>query len=296
MRRHRTTSLTYTAIGGSGSALFDIDPTSGAITVARRRGARPRSGGELHARHRDRRQRHAGPVHHRDDPDQPQRPQRPTPSFTSSATMSVDEGSAGGTPVGTVAATDGDASAPNNAITYSATGGTGLTLFDVDPVTGAVTVKSGAVLNFETTSSYTLNVSGDRWRGAGRHPGPHDRASTTWPRSSPPRPTATPRSNQTYHAAPADLRRHRRRGQRPGGRDRDLLAAGHARRPLRDRPDTGVVTVGTSPIVFDPGIPANNTVSIMVRATDAGGRNTATRPTASTFSRNRHPSSRPAPP
>src|SRR5260370_27884986 len=72
--------------------------------------------------------------------------------------MSVDENSAGGTAVGTVLATDADATAPNKTVSYSITGGTGLGLFDIDASTGAVTVHSGAALDRETTPSYTPTV------------------------------------------------------------------------------------------------------------------------------------------
>ena len=58
-----------------------------------------------------------------------------TPSISSSATMAVDENATGGTVVGQVVASDLDATAPNNAITYAATGGTGLGLFEIDPTT-----------------------------------------------------------------------------------------------------------------------------------------------------------------
>ena len=81
-----------------------------------------------------------------------------TPAITSSATMSVDENAAAGAAVGTVVAIDPDTTAPNKTLTYTATGGTGAALFDIDPATGAVTVKNGAVLNFEVTPSYTLDV------------------------------------------------------------------------------------------------------------------------------------------
>src|SRR5947207_1563570 len=55
-----------------------------------------------------------------------------TPSISSSAAMSVDENSAGGAAVGTVVATDADATAPNKTVSYSITGGTGLGLFDIN--------------------------------------------------------------------------------------------------------------------------------------------------------------------
>ena len=81
-----------------------------------------------------------------------------TPSITSAAAMAVDENATAGTLVGTVTASDLDATAPNNAISYAATGGSGFGLFDIDAATGAVTVKSGAVLDFEATPDYTLEV------------------------------------------------------------------------------------------------------------------------------------------
>ena len=81
-----------------------------------------------------------------------------TPSITSAAAMAVDENAAAGTLVGTVTASDLDATAPNNTISYAATGGSGFGLFDIDATTGAVTVKSGAVLDFEATPDYTLEV------------------------------------------------------------------------------------------------------------------------------------------
>ena len=59
-------------------------------------------------------------------------------------------------------AADLDATAPNNAITYTATGGTGFGLFDIDAATGAVTVKAGAVLDREAAASYTLDIKAQR--------------------------------------------------------------------------------------------------------------------------------------
>src|SRR5207342_1153338 len=72
-----------------------------------------------------------------------------TPSISSSALMAVDENAAGGTLVGNVVASDLDATAPSNTITYTATGGSGLSLFDIDATSGAVTVHAGAVLDRE---------------------------------------------------------------------------------------------------------------------------------------------------
>jgi hypothetical protein len=78
------------------------------------------------------------------------------PAITADQTFSVAENSTAGTAVGTVAKT-GD----SNGLSWSITGGTGSALFDINSGTGAITVKSGAVLNYETTNSYTLTVAVD---------------------------------------------------------------------------------------------------------------------------------------
>ncbi|WP_298236018.1 DUF4347 domain-containing protein, partial [uncultured Azohydromonas sp.] len=78
------------------------------------------------------------------------------PAITAGQVFAVDENSGGGTAVGTVAAT-GDA----NGRSWSITGGTGAGLFEIDASSGAITVKSGAELNFEGTGSYTLTVAVD---------------------------------------------------------------------------------------------------------------------------------------
>ncbi len=70
------------------------------------------------------------------------------------ATLNIAENSAAGTVVGTVTGTDPD----GDVLTYSITGGTGKTFFAINASTGVVTVASGASLDYETESSYTLNV------------------------------------------------------------------------------------------------------------------------------------------
>lgn len=72
------------------------------------------------------------------------------------ATFSIDENSAGGAAVGTITtATDIDL----DSLTFSETGnGTGAGLFAID-AGGNITVETGAVLNYEATTSYTYEVS-----------------------------------------------------------------------------------------------------------------------------------------
>ncbi|MGM8063374.1 DUF4347 domain-containing protein, partial [Vogesella indigofera] len=74
----------------------------------------------------------------------------------SNATVSLDENTASGATVTTVTA-----SGDSDGLVYSITGGSGSSLFDINSSTGAITVKNGAVLDYETASQYTLTVAVD---------------------------------------------------------------------------------------------------------------------------------------
>lgn len=74
------------------------------------------------------------------------------PTGASLTGNSVAENSAAGTVVGTLSAQDPD----GNPITYSISGGTGASLFEISG--NQVVVKAGAALNFEATNSYTLII------------------------------------------------------------------------------------------------------------------------------------------
>ncbi|OYV01144.1 MAG: hypothetical protein CFE26_23225, partial [Verrucomicrobiales bacterium VVV1] len=86
-----------------------------------------------------------------------------SPVDTNTAANSVQEGSASGTAVG-IAASASDADGTTNTITYSlvtdAGGGTALTNgpFQIDATTGVVTVRDGALLDYETVTSQTVFV------------------------------------------------------------------------------------------------------------------------------------------
>jgi hypothetical protein len=79
------------------------------------------------------------------------------PVVTSGQTFSVDENAAGGTVVGTVAASDVDAGQTLSG--WQVDGGSGVALFQIDAASGAITVVEGAALDFEAATSYTLEVS-----------------------------------------------------------------------------------------------------------------------------------------
>ena len=57
-----------------------------------------------------------------------------------------------------LSANDGDATAPNNRVSYDITGGTGMGLFDID-ANGGISVASSATLDYDTTTSYTLTIT-----------------------------------------------------------------------------------------------------------------------------------------
>jgi Cadherin domain len=68
--------------------------------------------------------------------------------------FSVAENSPNGSPVGMIAANDPDGGTP----TFGVTGDTGQTAFAVNATTGEITVADRALLDFETTPNFALNV------------------------------------------------------------------------------------------------------------------------------------------
>jgi hypothetical protein len=68
----------------------------------------------------------------------------------------VDENAGNGTVVGTVVATDNDV--PAQTLSYAITGGTGQTAFNINASSGEITVADSAQLDYETTTSFTLDV------------------------------------------------------------------------------------------------------------------------------------------
>ena len=77
-----------------------------------------------------------------------------TPSIDNQA-FGVDENSANGTVVGTVAATDVDT---GDTLTFSITGGNTGSAFAIDPSTGQLTVSNSGQLDFEAIRSFSLTV------------------------------------------------------------------------------------------------------------------------------------------
>jgi len=85
------------------------------------------------------------------DGDEPVEPANTAPVVVDGQTFTVDENSAAGTTVGTVSASDADTDTLSYVLSDTST-------FVIDSETGVLTVADGAVLDFETTESYTINV------------------------------------------------------------------------------------------------------------------------------------------
>ena len=82
-----------------------------------------------------------------------------TPIITASQSFDIDEASANGTSVGTVALSDADSAAVNT-FTWSITGGNTNDAFDIDDSTGEITVANGSELDYESgTILYTLALT-----------------------------------------------------------------------------------------------------------------------------------------
>ena len=58
-----------------------------------------------------------------------------------------------------VSATDADGTSPNNQVSYSITGGTGMGIFEINPTNGGISVASSMALDYDTAPiSYTLTI------------------------------------------------------------------------------------------------------------------------------------------
>lgn len=69
--------------------------------------------------------------------------------------IGIVENSVNGTVVGRITATDQDA---GQTISYSIVGGTGASVFSINATTGVITVADSSALNYESVTSYTLDI------------------------------------------------------------------------------------------------------------------------------------------
>ena len=150
--------LSFAVTGGTGASAFTVDAASGAITVV--------DPGQLDREAAD---SLTLEVTVTDDGD----PQQSDAALVTidlndlndnapvaaDDILSVAEDAADGAVVGTVAASDADATAPNNQVSFSITAGNDAGNFAIDAASGEITVADGAELDFETTPSFALEVT-----------------------------------------------------------------------------------------------------------------------------------------
>jgi len=81
------------------------------------------------------------------------------PSIAAGQSFTINENSANNTSVGTVTSVDPDTTSPFNTKSFSITGGNTGNVFAINAATGVVTVANQAGLNFETSPSFTLQIT-----------------------------------------------------------------------------------------------------------------------------------------
>lgn len=80
------------------------------------------------------------------------------PTITPGESFNLDENPAFGQIVGAVTASDPDATAPNNTLTYLIAGGNPGAAFAIDSATGLIKVNNPTAVDFETTPQFNLQV------------------------------------------------------------------------------------------------------------------------------------------
>ncbi|HYO60667.1 MAG TPA: cadherin domain-containing protein, partial [Actinomycetota bacterium] len=186
------------------------------------------------------------------------------PPSVSAATVALDENSANGTAVHTVAATDEDS--PAQDLTYSITGGNTLGAFQIDDSTGAITVADTSDLDFETTPAFNLTVQVED----DGTPAKNDSDTITVNLNN-------LNENPVVNAATLSLAENSANGTSVGTATASDPDAGHTQtwaitggntgNAFAINPNTGEITVAD---VNDVDFETNPTFSLTVEATDSG--------------------------
>ncbi len=145
--------ITYSITGGTGSAFFSIDPSTGAITVTDNStfDYETITSYTLDVRATDTILNDTQTITiNMLDVLENTRPN------VNGATFSISEDAANNDDVGTVTSTDPE----GDTVTYSIVGGSGQGIFKIDAITGLVEVLDATQLDYDTTSSYTLTIRG----------------------------------------------------------------------------------------------------------------------------------------
>ncbi len=142
-------TLTYSKLGGSGNTAFDINSSTGVLTVldSAQLDYETTTTFALTVGVWDGANLESDPmtINLTDVNDAPE---------VTSQTFTIAENTANSTVVGTVAATDDD----GDTLTYSITGGTGSTAFAINSANGVLSVDDDAQLDYETTTSFSVTV------------------------------------------------------------------------------------------------------------------------------------------
>jgi protocadherin Fat 4 len=154
--------VTYAITGGTGASLFTIDTNTGVVTVNAaidREALSPSQTLEITATSQDSStnvQTFTIDINNVDEFD---------PLFDAADyPATVAEDIADTTVIATVSATDADAT---GAVTYAITGGNGAGLFEIDSVTGEVSLASGQTLDAETATAHVLTITATESDGLG---------------------------------------------------------------------------------------------------------------------------------
>ena len=182
-----------------------------------------------------------------------------------SQTFSVNEGSANGTAVGTVSASDPDA---GDSATFSITAGNTGGAFAISPATGAITVSNGAALVFATNPAFNLTVRVTDGGGLSASAAVTVNVNSVAATNNPPN-----ISNQTFSVNESSSN-----GTAVGtvvASDPDAgdslgysILAGNAGSTFALDPATGALTVGNSAALSYASAPA---YALTVQVTDTGG-------------------------
>ncbi|PKQ62112.1 hypothetical protein BZG01_17940, partial [Labilibaculum manganireducens] len=150
-----TSFSSWTETGGTGASIFEINASSGAITVTDNSGIdyETTTSYTYTVTVSDGTNTSAAEtitINITDINDN-------TPVVTASQSFSIAENIANSGAVGTVLATDGDAGTSFSS--WTETGGTGASIFEINASSGAITVTDNSGIDYETTTSYTYTVT-----------------------------------------------------------------------------------------------------------------------------------------
>lgn len=146
-------TITYSIVGGTGAGVFNINATTGVITVNGALNYESTTSYTLDIRATD----DGAPVLFDAETitiNILNLPENTAPTTNALGPITIAENTANGTAIGTMTGND----AEGNTITWSITGGNTDNIFAINASTGAIRVNSNTNLNYEWDNSYTLTI------------------------------------------------------------------------------------------------------------------------------------------